>query len=549
MKFIPHGPARACAGTVAVTSVCSVFSIGKEQDKELLRQAALMLESENKRLVDKNVELTRALLKAQGLDGMALQLRLAQLEGQLAQRNQALFGKSSEKRSNESQSSPPKEKAPQEGHGPREQKNLPILIVPHELDAPDLKCPSCGGELNEWAGQSEDSEEIDVVERRFVIKKHQRKKYRCACNACIETAPGPLKLFEGAHYSIDFSIEVGVQKYEDHLPLERQAKIFGREGLVVHSQTLWDQINALAKVLAPIHTALRSLVLSAPVIGADETRWELLRTKWQKDGEAGRWFDWTLCSHEAVFHSILETRSAEDAEKVLGDYAGTVIADGYAAYKKLQKKKGSKFKLAGCWGHVRRGFIEAEPNFSSPCAEMIELLQQLYAIERETSGTDPAAREQRKKAREERSAPLVEKIKTWAQEQRLKTLPESSLGQAINYMLNPGYWPSLTLFLTDSRIPIDNNWAERGLRGVVVGRKNHYGSRSRRGTEVASLFYSIIETCKLVGVEPKAYLRAAVLSKLRDGVDFILPHEFAAQPPTPGASTAVSAVAVPAVAN
>lgn len=506
-----------------------MFSIGQEQDKELLRQAALILESENKRLVDKNVVLTRELLKLQGLDGTALQLRLAQLEEQLARRNQELFGKSSEKRPNASSSSTPQEKAPQKGHGTREQKALPILIIPHDLDRADLKCPSCGGELKEWVGQSEDSEEIDVIERRFVVQKHQRKKYRCGCNACIETAPGPVKLFEGAHYSIDFAIEVGVQKYEDHLPLERQAKIFGREGLAVDSQTLWDQINALAKVLAPIHIALRSLVLNAPVIGADETRWELLRTKWQKEGEAGRWFDWTLCSHEVVFHQILETRSTDDAEKVLGGYAGTVIADGYAAYKKLQKKKGSKFKLAGCWGHVRRGFVEAEPNFPAACGEIIELLQQLYALEREARGTDAVALEKRKTLREERSAPLVEKIRVWAQGQRMKTLPESSLGQAINYMLNPGYWPSLTLFLSDARIPIDNNWAERGLRGVVVGRKNHYGSRSRRGIEVASLFYSIIETCKLVGAEPKAYLRAAVLSKLRDGVDFILPHQFAAQ--------------------
>lgn len=505
-----------------------MFRIDKEKDVELVRQAALLLESENKRLVEKNVSLTRELLQLKGLGGEALQLRLAQLEEQLAQRNQALFGKSSEKRPSGSADPAPKEKAPKTGHGPREQKKLPMLVVPYELDVADKKCPKCGGELKEWEGQFEESEEVDIVERRFVVKKHQRKKYRCGCNACIETALGPVKLFPAAHYSIDFAIEVAVQKYADHLPLERQVKIFGREGLEVDSQTLWDYLDALAKVLSPLHDKFRLHVLSAGVIGADETRWELLRAaKGQAPGEAGRWFDWTVCSLDAVFHQILETRSAEDAEKVLGEYEGIVVADGYGAYRKLRTKRGAKFRLAACWTHVRRGFIEAEPNFPDACGEVIDLIGKLYAVEREAPGNDETALATRLRLREHRSRPLLAKILAWALRWRRKVLPSSSLGQAIQYMLN--LWPALKVFLTDARVPIDNNWAERGLRGVVVGRKNHYGSRSRRGTEVASQFYTLIESCKLVGIEPKAYLRSAAISKLRDGTDFMLPHQAAAQ--------------------
>ena len=133
----------------------------------------------------------------------------------------------------------------------------------------------------------------------------------------------------------------------------------------------------------------------------------------------------------------------------------------------------------------------------------------------------------RNKLRQERSAPLLEQLKQWAQTQLSQALPKSSLGQALSYMLN--LWSALSLFLTDPSIPLDNNRTERGLRGLVVGRKNHYGSRSKRGTEVASIFYSLIETCKLVGIDPKQYLRDAVLSKLRDGVDYPLPHEIAAR--------------------
>ena len=122
--------------------------------------------------------------------------------------------------------------------------------------------------------------------------------------------------------------------------------------------------------------------------------------------------------------------------------------------------------------------------------------------------------------RREESAPIVEAIRTWAHQQR--ALPESSLGKAIAYML--GLWPGLTRFLDDPRIALDNNATERGLRGLVVGRKNHYGSRSQRGTEVAALFYSLIESAKLCGVEPKAYLLQAAAAALRTRGTVTLPH-------------------------
>ena len=147
----------------------------------------------------------------------------------------------------------------------------------------DQTCPQCGGTLKEMAGQTEDSEEITVVERRFVLLQRRRKKYRCACNGCIDTAPGLLRLAarpdaRGRRYSPTFAVEVAVNKYVDHLPLERQARVMSREGLTIESstQTLWDQLDALATVLQPTHEALRRHVLTAPVIGADETWWRLL---------------------------------------------------------------------------------------------------------------------------------------------------------------------------------------------------------------------------------------------------------------------------------
>jgi len=127
----------------------------------------------------------------------------------------------------------------------------------------------------------------------------------------------------------------------------------------------------------------------------------------------------------------------------------------------------------------------------------------------------------RGRLRHERSRTIVHEIQTWALAQRV--LPESSLGKAIGYLL--GLWTGLTRFLDDPRIPLDNNRAERGLRGVVLGRKNHYGSRSRRGTEVAALFYSLIESAKLGGVEPKRYLLMAMRAALVDRTAVTLPYD------------------------
>lgn len=135
--------------------------------------------------------------------------------------------------------------------------------------------------------------------------------------------------------------------------------------------------------------------------------------------------------------------------------------------------------------------------------------------------TRAAALEQRRGLRDRRSREIVKAIYEWALAQR--ALPQSTFGKAIAYML--GLWPGLKRFLDDPRIPLDNNHTERGLRGVVIGRKNHYGSRSRRGTEVAALYYSLIESAKLAGVEPKAYLRAAARAALANPGAVLLPHE------------------------
>jgi transposase len=488
------------------------------KDIDILRQAARLLEKENDRLVQEVLRLKQRMMELEGGDPEQLKLKLQELEQQLAIRNKKLFGDSSEKRPGDKGKGNGDKKA-QTGHGPRQQPELLEIPVVHELDKPDEICPHCGGHLTEWPGQFEESEEIDVIERQFIITKHKRKKYRCKCGQCIETAPGPKKLIEGGRYSTEFALSVAIAKYADHLPLERLVKIMQRQGLIIDSQTLWNQIEALATLLGVAHERLQQYILSRAVIGADETFWRLMGELGKnKGGHGKRWHAWSIVGPDAVYYRILNSRGVEAAEQVLKDYEGTVICDGYSVYVAL-KKKGKKFRLAHCWAHVRRKFVEIEHIYPDQCKEVLDLIGQLYEIERECI-PGVAGDELRYKARQQRSGPIVEKIYRWALQ--TQTLPESALGKAIAYM--GSMWEGLKLFLDDPAISLDNNFTERAIRGVVLGRKNHYGSRSQRGTEVAALFYSLIESAKLVGLDPHVYLRRATQAAL-DGETIPLPHE------------------------
>ncbi|MEZ4297010.1 MAG: IS66 family transposase [Polyangiaceae bacterium] len=509
-----------------------MFRLDTEKDIELLRQAAILLERENKRLTAKVVELTKQLLTAQGKDKQELQQRLALLEQQLASQNKRLYGPSTERRSGEEEEDTSgKEKKPQKGHGPTEQPKLPEVEVTHDLDEADKVCPSCGGDLKEWTGQFEETEEVDVVERRFVRRVHKQKKYRCDCGGCVETAPGPDKLFAGARYTAEVAIEIAIQKYVDHIPLERQVRIFAREGLSVTSQTLWDYIERVARLLEPAYERLRAFILLEPVIGADETRWPVMG----KAKESKSWHVWAASSASAIYFLIEDSRSKDAAKELLSGYSGIVMCDGYGVYEALASAQPG-LVLAHCWAHVRRKFIDIETAFPEETKEIVGLIRDLYQVERQCR-SGPEGDDERRELRGEQSRGIVERILAWVYATYPNTLPEGGLAKAIRYM--GGMWTGLVRFLDDPRIPLDNNQTERGLRGPVIGRKNHYGSRSLRGTEVAALFYSLFETAKLVGLDPKEYLRLAV-STANAGQPIPLPHEAlsllqppAARPATP----------------
>jgi transposase len=480
-------------------------------DPEMLRQAVGILDQENRKLIEQVLELKRKVRELEGKEPQQLALEVSELERQLQIRNRMLFGERSEKRGPKHPASETEREQP--GHGPRPQPALPLLETRHVLDDADRVCSSCGGELQVWEGQTEDSEEIESIQRCFIRVLHKRQKYRCACGGCIETALGPKKLIVGGRYAPSVAVHIAVDKYSDHLPLERQARIMTRQGLVIESQTLWDQIDALAKHLTPAYERLHSYVLDHGVLGADETPWRLMGHQ----GKASkRWYAWALCAPNAVIYRLDESRSAEAGRAILRTFAGTLVCDGYTAYSALQKQ-GASFRIAHCWAHVRRKFIEAEQSAPTACKEILDLIGELYAVEREMKESPP---DELLAARQTRSKAVLQKIQRWALQ--TKSLPQSALGKAIGYMSS--LWPGLQVFIDDPRVSPDNNSVERALRSVVLGRKNHYGSRSKRGTEVAALFYSLLESAKLADVDPEQYLKVATRAAL-DGVQIPLPHE------------------------
>jgi transposase len=485
---------------VAITEA----DIEREQDVEELRRIALAQHVQIQQLIEKLKRKCDTLAFYTG-NKEELQQTLELIEGLTKQADEL-----AKKAKKAGVPKPPK--TPAEGSGPTPQLRLPHVPQRFELDTADRACPSCGGELFEMKGQFETSEMIDVVEVSYRVVQVEQQKYVCKCGGCVETAPGPERAAPGSRYSLALAIKVVLDKYLDHLPLERQARIMDRHGLVITSQTLWDLANALAHRLARLDAALFDHVLAQPVIGLDQTGWPRL------DGSGTKpWQMWCLTAPGVVVHRIRDDKSAATFTALVGAYQGTIVCDDLSTHD-AGARDGPGIVLANCWAHVYRYFAEAMPDH--PEAEKaLAWIGALYEIDRTAEGDLVRLGELRRTE----SIRVLDELKEWLS--TMVTLTSLSIGKAAAYTL--GNWPKLIRFVDDARIPLDNNATERGIRGPVVGRRNHFGSKSRRGTEVAATLYSVIETAKLHDIDPAAYLHAAIVAA--DRGELLMPAQFAAQ--------------------
>jgi transposase len=489
------------------------MTVDQIQDIEVLRQLVKMQQAESIRLKAELIDAHAQLRDKDPRKAEQLALELAKIEKSHANGLKQLFGSKSERDAEARARDPKKTKPVQTGHGPKAQPQLPFEEVVHTLPQGEMQCDLCGAEMPAWTGQFEDSTEIDFVEPKLVLKQHRRQKYRCACGGCIKTAPGPRKLFPKAHYSIDFAVNVVLRKYCYHQPLERQRKELTRYGLDVSTATLWDYLHAVFELVKPAYDGLAEFIAKQPIIGVDETSWRLL--KGEKRGKSKTWWVWARHCPTAVHYTLDASRSGEVATKLLKDINGIVLCDGYAVYPKVAALN-PNLRLANCWAHARRELL---PFDKDPRARRaLRVIQRMYRLE---SLAEDKSAEELLRVRQQKTKPLLKAFFRWIDS--LAIPPTSDLRNALRYIQFRK--DALMLFLDEPLLAPDNNATERSIRPVVLGKKNHHGSSSTLGTQVAAVFYSLLESAHVAGVNPHLYLRAAVNAAL-DGKPVPLPHEF-----------------------
>ena len=391
-------------------------------------------------------------------------------------------------------------------------------VIELDLAETDRECDCCGKPLRRIG--EEVTERGHIVPARLVVKRYVRPKYACPDGHGVKTAGLPDGVIDGGKYEASVYAHVATAKYSDHLPLHRLQGIFKRYGEPIAKQSMWDMLSRVDELVAqPVLERMREELLGEEVLHADETpvTMRLEDGKGTKSGYAWGWRN--LRRKGEPSKALIEFRTSrgrDGPQRFLGDWAGTLIVDGYAGYDEVIRT--NKIRRAGCWAHARRKLKEALDAGSEGVAPLLALVQELFAIERPINegvldGKIERDRqlELRRATREEKSRDIVAAIH--AEAERLEglrsTLPKSKLGKALGYL--DSQRKPLSAFLDDARLPIHNNDSERDLRHLAIGRKNWLVFGSQRGGEVACRLYSLILSCKQCGADPEAYLEDVLM--------------------------------------
>jgi len=395
-------------------------------------------------------------------------------------------------------------------------------------------CPCCGLPMR-VIGEDR-SERLDKIPATLRVIVTRRPKYGCECEESIVQAPAPPRLVEGGIPTEALVADVVVSRYADHLPLYRQAQIIARQGVHLDRSTMAAWVGTAAAELEPLYDRLRTILKGMGKLFADETRCPVLDPGRGKTKQGYFWAlacddrPWGSSTPPAVIYSYAPGRGGEHAQALLKGFRGVLQVDGYDGYNILTRpdRIGGPVKLAYCWSHLRRKFYEIAAKGTAPIAsEALVRIHRLYEIEEEIRGLPP---EKRLAVRQERAKPEVELLKPWF-EDRIKCVPRSSaVRDAINYGLNQ--WDGLVRYLDDGRIEIDSNTVERSMRPIALSRKNSLFAGHDQGAQNWAIIASLIETCKLNGVNPYAWL-SHVLTKLINRwparrIDELMPWAFTA---------------------
>jgi len=417
----------------------------------------------------------------------------------------------------ESEESAPAERAARAAKRRTNRGSLPAHLPRIEMvvDIEDHACPCCKNGLH-CIGEDV-SERLDIVPAQFRVLVVRRPKYACrACEDGVVQAAAPARLIEGGLPTEATVAQVLVSKYADHLPLYRQAQIYARRGINLDRSTLADWVGRAAWLLRPVHERLLAQLKSSTKLFADETTAPVLDPGRGRTKTGQLWAyarddrPWGGTDPPGVAYVYAPDRKAERPIAHLAGFKGVLQVDGYGGYRVLAER--GDVELAFCWSHVRRRFYELATAGSAPIAsEALEHIAGLYRIEAEIRGRGA---DERRAARADKSRPIIEMLEPWLREKLSLISQKTKLAEAIRYALSR--WKGLTRFLDDGRIEIDSNVVERAIRPIALNRKNALFAGSDGGGEHWAIIASLIESCKLGGIDPLTYI-ADVITRIVNG--------------------------------
>jgi transposase len=473
-------------------------------------------------------------------------LQIEQYKAQLAKLRRMQFGRSSEKLDaqieqlelvledlEEGEAARPASAAQRESGQPRRERRQPVRRplpdhLPREeiVHHPGSVCPGCGG--SRFSKISEDvTEVLEKIPARLKVIRHIRPKLSCRSCERIVQAPTPDLPIEKGRPGPGLVANVVVGKYLDGLPLYRQSAILAREGIAIRA-TLADWVGHVAWWVMPLAELIGAQVMAAPVIHTDDTPIAVLAPGNGKTRTGRLWAyvvderPWQGVRLPAAYYRFSPDRRGERPRDHLARFRGVIQADAFSGYEALARSAAlargpigrgpPRLIHAACWAHARRKFYDVFEATKSPLAgEALKRIGELYAIEAKIAG-QPA--EARLVARQNCAGPILDALHDWLTAQRRRLSSKNALARAMQYAL--GRWEALTRYAGDGRLAIDNNIAERALRTIAITRKNFLFLGSEAGGERAATLYTVLESAKLNGLDPEAYL-ADIIDRLTRG--------------------------------
>jgi len=385
---------------------------------------------------------------------------------------------------------------PLPGHLPREQ-------VIHDLTDDQKQC-ACGCKMHKIG--EEISEKLEVIPAQLKVIQHVRYKYSCkACQNGVKIAPVPLSPIPKSMSSPSLLAHVFIAKFDDHLPLYRQAEIWKRLGIDLNRATMSNWVIKMGDLCSPLIEALRGHIHHNSYVQADETPVTILKSSKKSCQKSYMWVYKTGSGEQpCLVYDFQESREAKHATEFLKGWQGYLQGDGYSGYNEVTSRPG--VIRVGCMAHARRKFVDIvnmAPKKRGYAQTAVEKIKKFYEIESLIKEKNLNTT-QVKQYREQYSKPLLDQFHKWLDDLKPKVPPKSSLGRAIAYTLS--HWQELTRYLEDGRLAIDNNAVERAIKPFTVGRKNWLFVGNLAGAKGGAAIYSLIETAKANGLNPYKYL-------------------------------------------